>query len=147
MRLDFSTNDDGCLVYDGFLRRCNGYGHVWFEGKNWLAHRLAYYLHIGNPKGIVVRHTCDNRRCVNPMHLAAGTAKDNSEDMVRRGRSARGRLQGSAKLRDSDVHTIRALHAVGMSQNEIGDIFCVARATVSTIITGRSWAWLETTCL
>ena len=34
-------------------------------------------------------HTCDNRRCIEPTHLYAGTAQQNSDDMVERNRVAR----------------------------------------------------------
>ena len=40
--------------------------------------------------GLVVRHTCDNRICVNPEHLEVGTHQDNMDDMVRRNRQAKG---------------------------------------------------------
>lgn len=43
------------------------------------------------PKGLVVRHTCDVRECVNPDHLILGTQKDNIRDMHDRGRYAGGR--------------------------------------------------------
>jgi hypothetical protein len=39
------------------------------------------------PPGKIVRHTCDNPPCVNPLHLMNGTSADNSRDMVLRGRT------------------------------------------------------------
>ena len=52
-----------------------------------LCHRWAYEFFCGPiPDGYVVRHTCDNPLCNNPKHLIIGTVKDNSADMVERGR-------------------------------------------------------------
>lgn len=51
------------------------------------AHRVAYALTHGEiPEGKQINHTCDNRRCVNPAHLYAGTAKQNTGDAINRGR-------------------------------------------------------------
>lgn len=52
-----------------------GYGKVWFDGRNELAHRVAYVAHHGAdiPGGNEIDHLCRVRHCVNPEHLEAVT--------------------------------------------------------------------------
>jgi hypothetical protein len=80
-------NTDRCWHWTGFCYT-GGYGQINMCGKMVLAHRFSYELHFGKiPKDKpYVLHMCDNPPCVNPHHLFLGTAKDNSDDMIAKGR-------------------------------------------------------------
>ena len=55
--------------------------------KKRFVHRIVYLHHHGEiPEGLVVRHKCNRRRCVNIQHLTLGTGSDNMLDMMEAGR-------------------------------------------------------------
>ena len=65
-----------------------GYGQFWAGGALHPAHRVSWFLHHG-PRSLASRlvlHRCDVPRCVNPLHLYLGDHKQNTRDMVGRGR-------------------------------------------------------------
>lgn len=64
-----------------------------------LAHRYALALGGADIAEKVVRHTCDNPRCVNPSHLIPGTQLENVHDAIRRGRLDTSGLVIGQKLR------------------------------------------------
>lgn len=43
-----------------------------------------------------ILHVCDNTRCVNPLHLFAGTQADNAKDKTAKGRQAQGESHARA---------------------------------------------------
>lgn len=57
-----------------------GYGSFSFEGRDSLAHRVAYELLVGPiPEGLVLDHLCRITLCVNPDHLDPVTQAVNME--------------------------------------------------------------------
>lgn len=77
-----------CWIWQGSTNN-KGYGTIGIGGRHGgsvTTHRLTYIALKGDPGDLLVRHACDNRRCVRPSHLTIGTAKDNSQDMVTRNR-------------------------------------------------------------
>lgn len=120
--------------------RTGGYGQMRYQGKLLGAHKVSYLLHKGRvPDGLVVCHTCDNPKCVNPRHLFLGEPKDNSRDMVEKGRSRKGESHHNAKLTDAEILAIRELRAKGQSLNEIAKCFQVSKKMVLNIVQGKAW--------
>jgi hypothetical protein len=58
-----------------------GYGRTHYQGRSWLGHRLAWiFKHGPIPRGMILCHRCNVRRCINPDHLVLGTRADNNAD-------------------------------------------------------------------
>lgn len=123
---------------------------VRWQGKQISMHRLAYCFTRGiEPDmltGTVIRHTCDNPRCINPKHLLLGTHQDNMDDKVKRNRQAKGGGHGLVKLTSEDVLQIRKLYLKGSSTNGVvalGKQFNVSKSTIHTIVARKTWAHME----
>lgn len=131
-----------CLLWPGLLND-NGYGRAYFEGRHVAAHRAAYCeannLTLADVEGVVIRHLCDVRACVEPTHLEPGTHADNSADMVARGRSVKGTAHHLSRLCEEDVKEIRSRAAHGEAWRLIGKLFGISKGSVQHIVSGRNW--------
>jgi hypothetical protein len=131
---------DTCWEWTGCLDN-EGYGRF---GQT-LTHRKAYQLWKGEiPKGNVIRHLCNNRKCVNPEHLASGTQKDNVADMLRTNPPVwrRGEKNGRAKLTKEDVLEIRQWLDFGYNQKEVANVFNISTTTIHGIHTKKVWGYV-----
>ena len=123
------------------------YGRFRRSGERILAHRYSWELHNEPvPEGLLVLHTCDNTLCVRPDHLFLGTHKDNSQDMLKKGRAnkARGERHGNSKLTEKKVRRIKEKYRRGdVTQAKLAEEFGVGEMQVSRIISGKRWAHLQ----
>lgn len=117
----------------------NGYGRCRVNGRKRLVHRVVYEARKGPiPEGMQIMHSCDNRRCCNPMHLSLGTGQDNTND-----RKAKDRLGFKINTAQA-LEIIRLVREEGRKQTEVGKMFGLTQQTVSRIVNGKRWFHLNT---
>lgn len=129
-----------CIEYI-LSRDARGYGRIFPNGKNKLAHRYMWELFHGEiPKGKVIMHTCDNPSCVRIEHLRCGTQKENMLDAKAKNRMATGSKLPQAILTEDEVQQIVACLQEGtMSQRQIAKKFRVHFSIISDIKCGKTW--------
>lgn len=141
---DMHTDRTGdCWVWTGG-RNGAGYGTFRVGRKSILAHRYSYQITKGTiAAGLLVCHSCDNRKCVNPNHLFLGTHTDNGQDMSNKGRNKVGNWLGGlrrAKLTPQEVLAIRSDHDA--SSVELAAKYGVNKVTIQQIRRRETWTWL-----
>lgn len=146
---------DDCWLWKGSSNYF-GYGQVSVGRRPQMAHRIALGLDLGRPvkTGSLALHRCDNPPCCNPRHLYEGSAADNANDRVVRGRSnteqlsrtriergvARGERNPRAKLDRAKADEIRRKYAAGHgSQQTLANEYGVDQTLISRIVRGLTW--------
>lgn len=139
-KTDFNVNP-GHWMWTGAVST-KGYGAAWLNGGVATAQRQFYRMFHGEiPAGLLVRHKCDIRLCVNPDCLELGTEKENSGDMVIRGRSPHGERNGRTNLTEADIRDVFELSSAGVEQAVIAERFGIRQGTVSRILNGKRWTY------
>ena len=119
---------------------CDGYYKV---GNTWL-HRIVLAGKLGRTlEGWeVTRHTCDNKRCINPDHLIVGSQGDNVHDAFERGLMPVGSEHYLAKLTEEVVEYIRSVYVPRSrtyGTRALARTFNVSQWTISHAIRGLTW--------
>lgn len=137
-KVDIPPNESDCWTWTHSTNG-KGYGRFRFDNGQKSAHRFSYEFVKGPvPDGMVIRHLCHNRLCVNPKHLVTGTPKDNAQDAIDAGRFTRGTVNGNSKLTEEAIVAIRR-NADKMTTRELAMRYGVSIGTISSVRTGKIW--------
>lgn len=122
-------NGSACREWQGRYKR--DYGLMQYKNTEFRTHVVACeaVAKQRTPKGMIVRHLCNNKKCCNPSHLKFGTTSENSCDAFLNNHS-------SAKLSVADVVAIRA------SQNTLrilANHYGVQTRTIKSVISKSTW--------
>lgn len=137
------SKGDGCWEWMGY-RDPRGYGRLsrsaWSSPR--LAHRYSWELTLGEiPDGLYVCHHCDNPPCVNPDHLFVGTARDNNDDKLSKGRGTpppvrKGIDHFNVTFDDDVVRWAREAYAAGEFQYAIAERLGTNQTVIGTWVRG-----------
>lgn len=152
---------DECWLWRTAVDRY-GYGQFHMNRTNNRAHRMAFQLAVRLlASNELALHRCDVPACCNPAHLFPGSAKDNSDDMIRKGRSRsprgddhytrrrpdlvrRGEKSANSKVTAEQVMTMRSEYQRGgVKQKDLAVKYGISKQQASLILRGDSWTHLE----
>lgn len=147
-KTDTSGGPTSCWPYMG-RRTSSGYGllHVYDQDghvRNVRAHRVAWEQASGRviPDQMCVLHSCDNPPCCNPAHLRLGSLKDNTQDMLAKGRGVyrTGERHPRSVLTAASVSIMRKKYRGGnVTIKQLGVEFGVSTRTALFAVRGRTW--------
>ena len=134
---------NGCIKCISHCKDSDGYTRIKYNGKPERLFRVIYMQKYGEiPKGMLIRHKCDNRWCCNIKHLEIGTPKDNVRDMIERGRDTYHKSKNvgiknkASKLTEKQVEEI---YLSNDSYSKLSKKYNVSKTNVSNIKNKIQW--------
>lgn len=107
-------------------------------------HSLVLAAFVGpRPRGMGCRHLDGDPQNSVLENLLWGTQKENTQDTVRHGRSARGEKNPMSKLKTWQVRLIKkSLELENFSKKDLANIYGVHLATIGYMSRGDTWSWV-----
>lgn len=137
MSVQYHVDARGCWVVTSHRAKGHKSPARRVNGKLVYLHRAAYEAAHGPvPDGMVVRQTCGQDCCINPLHLSLATFSDVAADRAARGVQARGAKNGRSKLTPEQVNEIRTSDE---TQKALAERFGVDPSLVGRIRRGELW--------
>lgn len=136
---------DDCLIWP-FGKAATGYAVVQKPvGGYTKAHRAMCVMAHGEPaqRDMVARHSCDNKRCVNPRHLSWGTQAQNAAEAIERGLTPKGEECKHAKLSAEDVRAIRKKRDAGATYAALGAEYGISKGSIWHAVQGTQWGHVK----
>lgn len=133
-------DENSCWFWSKGITSISPYGRISWGSKKYGAHVISYMIYNGPiPYNKIVRHTCNNKHCVNPKHLILGTYTDNAIDNIK------DKTHPKAKLIIEDVKEIkqRLKHKIPGLIKELSLLYNVNMCVISNIDAGRRWTWVK----
>lgn len=143
--------ENGCLKCLSHCTDKDGYVRIRYKGKQERLFRVLYEKEKGKiPKGLVLRHLCNNAWCVNVKHLKIGTYKENMQDMIKCGHSGkgkpklknRGEKNSASKLTEKQV---KEIYLSDLGCAKLSKKYNVSKVNIRNIKNKLQWKWLTDT--
>lgn len=136
--------NSGCWLWEKAIGT-KGYGRLWSDVEDRLlqAHEVSYTIHFSVVNfGLQVLHKCDNKPCVSPYHIYAGTHGQNVKDAISRRRYKYGENNGRATITNAIALDIITRLNKGGSPLAIAKKLSIPRYIVNDIKHGKSFKYL-----
>ncbi|MED1403823.1 HNH endonuclease [Bacillus mycoides] len=142
-KIDFQINEEGCFICTSHKTHGHGYFGFRRNQKRYLLHRFIYEEMFGEiPEGLVVRHKCDNKKCINPEHMELGTIADNVRDAVERNLFPTGEKHYLTTLTERKVIEIKRSIKQGETLTSLSREYGVCIQTIANIKNGVTWKYV-----
>lgn len=144
----YITDQNNCHICSSHSYDSDGYPRAKRNDKAETIARILFKQHHPElvdgtnelPKGMHVCHRCDNRACINPVHLYLGTPYANVQDSILRNRNTKGELHGLSKLNASQALSI--FNNTSISRQSLATMYGVSVSAITHVQNGDTWQHL-----